>query len=154
MTRRNMPKQGWVFPLFSADTGLLFYITQSVGLGQHCLPKVSTGFKPAMKMCPAGAVTSLGIYVSLAQYRTHLRKVQVSGLYAWFLKGQGHQGIFSLAKGTLWGNCKFLLEHLKGTKAIAFIASVKYQAWVYHSLVFILTVKMSLQKVEAFLRYM
>ena len=30
-----------------------------------------------------------------------------SGLYASFLKGQGHQGIFSVAKGTLWGNCKF-----------------------------------------------
>ena len=42
-----------------------------------------------------------------------------SGLYASFLKGQGHQGIFSLAKGTLWGNCKFLLEHFKGTKAMA-----------------------------------
>ena len=42
-----------------------------------------------------------------------------TGLYASFLKGQGHQGIFSLAKGTLGGNCKFLLEHFKGTKAMA-----------------------------------
>ena len=32
-------------------------------------------------------------------------------------------------KGTLWVNCKFLLKHFKGTKAIAFIASMKYQAW-------------------------
>ena len=36
----------------------------------------------------------------------------------WFLKGQGHQGIVSLVKGTLWGNCKFLLEYFKGTKAM------------------------------------
>ena len=42
----------------------------------------------------------------------------IPGLYASFLKGQGHQGIFSLAKGTLWGNCKLLLEHFKGTKAM------------------------------------
>ena len=47
-----------------------------------------------------------------------------------------YQGNFSLVKGTLWGNCKFLLEHFKGTKAmtnggmeaIALIASVTYQA--------------------------
>ena len=26
-----------------------------------------------------------------------------ASLYASFLKGQGHQGIFSLVKGTLWG---------------------------------------------------
>ena len=43
----------------------------------------------------------------------------IPGLYALFLKGQGHQGIFSLAKGTLWGNCEFLLEHFKVTKAMA-----------------------------------
>ena len=56
-------------------------------------------------------------------------------MYASFLKGQGHQGIFSLVKGTLWGNCKFLLEHFKGTKAMTrghggnrLVASVKYQA--------------------------
>ena len=35
-----------------------------------------------------------------------------------FCSGQGHQGIFSLVKGTLWGNCTFLLEHFKGTKAM------------------------------------
>ena len=35
-----------------------------------------------------------------------------------FLKVQGHQGIFSQVKGTLWGNCKLLLEHFKGIKAI------------------------------------
>ena len=40
----------------------------------------------------------------------------VCGLYALFLKGQGHQGIFSLVKGTLWGN--FFCEHFKGTKAM------------------------------------
>ena len=47
-----------------------------------------------------------------------------------FEKVQGHQGIFSSVKGTLLsGNCKFLLEHFKGTKAmtrrhavIAFVA--------------------------------
>ena len=42
----------------------------------------------------------------------------IAGLHALFLKGQGHQGIFSLVKGTLWGNCQFLLEPFKGTKAM------------------------------------
>ena len=37
---------------------------------------------------------------------------------ACFWKGNGHQGIFSSVKGTLWGNCKCLLKHFKGTKAI------------------------------------
>ena len=41
-----------------------------------------------------------------------------AGLSASFLKGQGHQCIFSFVKGTLWGNCIFLLKHFKGTKAI------------------------------------
>ena len=52
-----------------------------------------------------------------------------------FLKGQGHQGIFSLVKGT-WGTCKFLLGRFKGTnaktkghEAVTFVASVKYQTW-------------------------
>ena len=35
-----------------------------------------------------------------------------------FLKGQRHQGIFSLVKGTLAGDCKFLLEYFKGAKAM------------------------------------
>ena len=50
--------KGWVFPLFSPDSDdrltlnfhrfVISYIscdTRSVGLGQHCLLKVSTGFK-------------------------------------------------------------------------------------------------------------
>ena len=54
MTRRNVRKQGWVFPLFSPDSDdwlslnfhrfVILYIscdTRSVGLGQYCLPKVS-----------------------------------------------------------------------------------------------------------------
>ena len=53
-----MWKQGWVFPLFSPDSDdrlslnfhrfVILYRscdTQSVGLGQYCLPKVSNGFK-------------------------------------------------------------------------------------------------------------
>ena len=57
------------------------------------------------------------------------------------LKGQGHQGIFFLVKGTLWGNCKFLLEHFKGTEAmtrmeaIAFVASLKCNDELYSSVV-------------------
>ena len=31
---------------------------------------------------------------------------------------EGHQGIFSMLKATLWGHCKFLLECFKGTKAM------------------------------------
>jgi hypothetical protein len=58
MTRRNARKQGWVFPLFSPDSDdrlslnfhrfVIWYRscgTQSVGLGQYCLPKGSNGFK-------------------------------------------------------------------------------------------------------------
>ena len=43
---------------------------------------------------------------------------QYSARPVWFLKGQGHQCIFSLVKGTLRETCKFLLEHFKGTKAM------------------------------------
>ena len=58
MTRRNMRKQGWVFPLFSPDSddrlslNLHRFVilcrscdTWSVGLGHYCLPKVSSGFR-------------------------------------------------------------------------------------------------------------
>ena len=53
MTRRNVWKQGWVFPLFSRlclnfHRFVILYIscdTRTVGLGQYCLLKVSTGFK-------------------------------------------------------------------------------------------------------------
>ena len=65
MTRRNVRKQEWVFPLFSPDSDdrlslnfhrfVVLYIscdTRSVGLGQHCLPKVYNGFKRLLKtMC-------------------------------------------------------------------------------------------------------
>ena len=39
------------------------------------------------------------------------------GLHASSVKGQWHWGIFFLVKGTIWGNCKSLLVHFKGTKA-------------------------------------
>ena len=48
-----------------------------------------------------------------------LCSIKSAGLYASFLKGQGHQGISSFVKGTLWGNCKFLLENFNGTKAMS-----------------------------------
>ena len=57
-----------------------------------------------------------------------------AGLYASYLKVQGQQGILSLVKGTLWGNCRFLLWHFKGTKAMTRghwgnrLSWVKYQA--------------------------
>ena len=61
-----------------------------------------------------------------------------SGLYVLFVKGQGHKGLFfHIGKGNLWGNSKYLLEHLKGTKAITFVASVNFQTWLqrttYHN---------------------
>ena len=34
----------------------------------------------------------------------HIPSDYRSGMYAWFLKGQKHQDIFSKLKGTLWGN--------------------------------------------------
>ena len=38
--------------------------------------------------------------------------VMSQALMLCFWKRQGHQGIFSLVKGTLWGNCQFLLSWL------------------------------------------
>ena len=62
--------------------------------------------------------------------------IHFTGLYASFLKGQGHQGIFSLAKGTLneeivnfyWSNLRAPRQWQEATEAIASVASVKYQA--------------------------
>ena len=42
-----------------------------------------------------------------------------SGLYASLLKGKGRQCNFVLGKDTLWGNCKFVLEHFKHYLLIA-----------------------------------
>ena len=68
--------------------------------------------------------------IPLSQRGLHLTSVRgLRPVYASLLKGQGHRGIFSLVKGTLWGNRKLLIEHFKGTKAITKAgASVKYQA--------------------------
>ena len=67
---------------------------------------------------------------------------RLTGLYASILKRQGHQSISSLVKGTLWGNCKSVLDHFnctkamtRGIEAIAFVASVKYQAWILFMIV-------------------
>ena len=46
----------------------------------------------------------------------HRARTRYAGMYASFSKGQGHRGIFSLVKGTLVGNSKFVLEHFMGTK--------------------------------------
>ena len=63
----------------------------------------------------------------------------LAGLYASFLKGQGHQGIFSLVKGTLmykeivnfyWSISRAPRQWPGGAGAIAFVAFVKYQACV------------------------
>ena len=42
----------------------------------------------------------LSIEVAEKEYNFRIEN-DATGLYASFLKGQGHQGIFSLAKGTL-----------------------------------------------------
>ena len=65
MTRRNARKQGCVFPLFSPDSDdrlslnfhrfVIWYRscgTQSAGLGQHCLPKGSNGFRALQNHYP------------------------------------------------------------------------------------------------------
>ena len=55
-------------------------------------------------------------------------------MYALFSKGHGHK---ALGEGHHEHNCKFLLQHFKGTKALtkrhggtrnAFVVLVKYQA--------------------------
>ena len=58
MTRRNVQKQEWVFPLFSPDSDdrknlilnlhrfvILYISCDTRGVEQYCLPKVSNGFK-------------------------------------------------------------------------------------------------------------
>ena len=63
MTRRNVWKQGWVFPLFSPDSDdrlslnfhrfVILYRscdTRSVSLEQYCLPKGSNGFKEMLNL--------------------------------------------------------------------------------------------------------
>ena len=48
----------------------------------------------------------------------HCQWILSTGLHAMFLKGQGHQGISSLLKGTRWENCKIILSlgHFKGSR--------------------------------------
>ena len=49
-------------------------------------------------------------------FQLHVSTIPWQACMLCFFKGQGHQGIFSLVKGTLWGNCKFLLKHFKSTR--------------------------------------
>ena len=64
-------------------------------------------------------------------------------MYALFLKRQGYQEMFSFVKGTLWGNCKFLLDNFKGTKAMTNDqgalqkSPLKYQAWPLVNIFFV-----------------
>ena len=60
----------------------------------------------------------IGFVLRKASANKNLLFHMTAGLYALFLKEQGHQGIFSLVKGTLRENCKYLLEHFRGTKAM------------------------------------
>ena len=57
-------------------------------------------------------------FIYTSQYPLAFQRVEhaTEAMNFVFVKGQGHQCIFSLVKGTLWGNCKFLREHFKGTK--------------------------------------
>ena len=80
MTRRNVRKQGWVFPLFSPDSDdrlslnfhrfVILYIscdTRSVGLGQYCLPKVSNGFNCTASFTVCGTVLYVHLYIHRAR---------------------------------------------------------------------------------------
>ena len=85
MTRWNVQKQGWVFPLFSRDSddwlSLSFHRfvilykscdTRSVGLGQYCLPKVSNGFKRPLGRDYCGSEMHFCIFLSDMLYVVYL----------------------------------------------------------------------------------
>ena len=72
---------------------------------------VSTRLFDLLAILVHSRVTLQGALLLRAKYHT-------SGLYAFFFKWQGYQGIFSLVKGTLWVYYTFLQEHFKGTKAL------------------------------------
>ena len=97
MTRRNALKQGWVFPLFSPNSNdrlslnfhrfVILYRscgTQSVGLGQQCLPKGSNGFKVQeyyfflLFSCPVFFFSSLFFMDSYSHACTCIRNVHYS----------------------------------------------------------------------------
>ena len=79
--------------------------------------------------------------------RKHYRAC--AGLCASFFKRARAPRHFLLGEGNCkgkWGNCKFLLEHFKGRatrqwpediEAIAFVASLRYQACLWYGLVLI-----------------
>ena len=82
---------------------------------------------PQRKEHPGGRLCLISWKCNRLEYQVHTSLLDIvlavnygsiasSGLYASFLKGQGHQDIFSLVKGTLLDNCKFLLEHFKDVK--------------------------------------
>ena len=50
--------------------------------------------------------------------RLHLDYYGLVGLFCFVFERARAPRRLSLVKGTLWGNCKFLLEHCKGTKAM------------------------------------
>ena len=78
-------------------------------------------------------------------YRNHYSILPLCLKYCWkcrhvcfVFESLGHQGIFSLVKGTQWGSCYFMLRAFQGHQGnakgawrqdCAFVASVKYQAW-------------------------
>ena len=76
----------------------------------------STGGRPT-QWCHIDVQRLLNIKNSKTKINTipwlHLIK-PTTVLYASFLKGQEHQGISSLVRGTLLGNCKFLTWALQG----------------------------------------
>ena len=95
MTQRNVRKQGWVFLFVSPDFDdrlnlnfhrfVVLHIscdTQSVGLGQYCLPKVSNGFKTVpftkekMARCPCSYKTHKANRTDLIPLNTNLHNIK------------------------------------------------------------------------------
>ena len=137
----------WSFPLPTWGKWLVLYINPPAVwpltfLLCYCKPLADVCQKWPLAILPLPPLSTWGICCNNTVINLESCVVncfyRLTGLYASFLKRQGHQSIFSLVKRTLWGNCKSVLDHFKGTKAmtrgieaIAFVASVKYQAWIY-----------------------
>ena len=105
-----------------------------VGITNHLAHmRVSSSLTAVLGLWGLGCSFTLQTQMILGFFHTVVFFCQWQACVLCFWKE--HQGIFHLVKGTLWGNCKFLLEHFQGTKAMirgveenAFNASLKYQA--------------------------
>ena len=122
----------WSTPVFIIPCGFLLFSLVWFVLDLHEVPKMSNNH--SQSFCPICFQTRRAQFYG---YAYHKESVLMEACMIHFWKGQGRQGIFSLVNSTLWRNCKFYTRSISraprqwqgGTEAIAFVASVKYQAY-------------------------